>query len=324
MPPDGSAPIAAAMVAVDLGFEEFSRERWAAMAHRSDHTLSLADTRRLVATGDPVSLDEVVEIYLPLAQLLEVIARKKREALRDIGTFLDVDRITGAPFIIGIAGGVAVGKSTTARVLQALLRENGGGATVDLLTTDGFLYPNATLAARGLMGRKGFPESYDQRALIGVLAAIRSGATQVKAPIYSHVAYDIVPGEQVLRHPDIVIVEGLNVLQVSTKGASPDHVVVSDFFDFSIYVDAAESDVAQWFRDRLLSLRSTVLREPDSFFHRFTAMSDEEVSDIAQQVWDDVNLVNLRENVAPTRGRADLIMEKNSQHLVERILLKLP
>jgi len=312
------------MPAVDPGFEEFSRERWAGLAHRSGRTLSASDAVRLVATGEPVSVEEMVDIYLPLAQFLEVVADAKRDAQRGVDAFLSVDRAT-APFIIGIAGGVAVGKSTTARVLQALLREGPDRPVVDLLTTDGFLYSNATLEARGIMARKGFPESYNLRELIGALAAIRSGAPEVQTPVYSHLVYDIVPGErQVLRHPDVVIVEGLNVLQVNTKGASPDHVVVSDFFDFSIYVDAAEADVARWFRERLLALRSTVLQNPDSYFHRFSSMSDEEVLEIAQQVWTEVNLTNLRENVAPTRGRAHLIVEKNREHLVDRILLRRP
>lgn len=322
MPPDGTSPADDPVPTVDVGFEMFSRQRWAALARRSANTLSASDAQQLVATGDPISLEEVVEIYLPLAQLLEVIARTKRDAQRHIGNFLAEDRAT-TPFIIGIAGGVAVGKSTTARVLQALLRESPGHPAVDLLTTDGFLYPNATLEDRGIMGRKGFPESYNLRELVAALAAIRSDASEVRTPVYSHLAYDIVPGEvQIIRRPDVVIVEGLNVLQVNTKGASPGHVVVSDFFDFSIYVDAAETDVARWFRERLLALRSTVLQEPLSFFHRFSSMSDEEVLTIGQQVWDEVNLINLRENVAPTRGRAHLVMEKNGQHLVDRILLK--
>lgn len=318
MPGAGSRP------AVDPGFEEFSREQWAALARRSGRTVSASDAVRLVATGEPVSVEEVVDIYLPLAQFLEVVAGAKRDAQRAVDAFLSVDR-AAAPFIIGIAGGVAVGKSTTARVLQALLREGPDRPIVDLLTTDGFLYPNATLETRGIMARKGFPESYNLRELIRALAAIRSGAPEVQTPVYSHLAYDIVPGErQILRRPDVVIVEGLNVLQVNTKGPSPDHVVVSDFFDFAIYVDAAEADVARWFRERLLALRSTVLQNPDSFFHRFSSMSDEEMLEIAQQVWTEVNLTNLRENVAPTRGRAHLVVEKNREHLVDRILLKRP
>jgi type I pantothenate kinase len=306
----------------DTGFEEFSRERWSALAHRPDSGLSIADTQTLAAAGEPISPDEVVEVYLPLAQLLALMAELRRETQQRIGDFLS-ERRQPPPFVVGIAGGVAVGKSTTARVLQALLRQGDGGPSVDLLTTDGFLYSNATLEAHGLMARKGFPESYDQRALVDALAAVRAGDPEVRTPVYSHLTYDIVPNEfQTLRRPDILIVEGLNVLQVNTKGASPGHVVVSDFFDVSIYVDAAETDVAVWFRERLLSLRSTVLQEPGSFFHRFASMSDEELSTIAQQVWDGVNVINLRENVAPTRGRADLVLEKDGRHRVDRVLLR--
>jgi len=320
--PVGSPSEAGSRSDVIARFEVFSREQWAALARRTESTLSVSDAGRLAATGEPVSLEEVVDIYLPLARLIEVIVDTKRGERRRIDSFLTRDR-ANSPFIIGIAGGVAVGKSTTARVLQALLREGREGPTVDLLTTDGFLYPNATLEARGIMNRKGFPESYNQRKLVEALAAIRSGAPEVRTPVYSHLAYDIVPDErQILRRPNIVIVEGLNVLQVNTKGAPSDHVVVSDFFDFSIYVDAAENDVAEWFRDRLLALRSTVLQTPDSFFHRFSSMTDQEVIAIAQQVWDEVNVINLRENVAPTRGRAHMIMEKNSEHRVERVLLR--
>ena len=275
----------------------------------------------MAATGEPISVQEVVDIYLPLAELLTLIAETRRDAQRRIGAFLGEDRAR-VPFIIGIAGGVAVGKSTTARLLQTLLRNGNGRRCVELLTTDGFLFPNAHLEARGLMSRKGFPESYDQRRLIDALAAIRAGDQEVATPVYSHLSYDIVPDEfQIIRRPDFLIVEGLNVLQVTTRRVSPGHVVVSDFFDVSIYVDAAETDVARWFSERLLALRS-VLNEPGSFFHRLASLSDGDVSALAAHVWDQVNVVNLRENIAPTRGRAHLIMEKGSDHLVQRILLR--
>lgn len=288
--------------------------------------LSDAERRELVATARSTSaqtlqIKEVEDVYLPLAHYLGLIVQSTREAQRRIADFLGEERVT-APFIIGIAGGVAVGKSTTARVLQALLGRSEDQRSADLLTTDGFLWPNATLEAQGIMDRKGFPESYDQRRLVETLAAIRSGQHEVTTPVYSHLSYDIVPDErQIIRRPDILIVEGLNVLQVSTTGATASQVVVSDFFDVSIYVDAAETDVARWFRERLLVLRST-MGEPGSFFHRLSSLSDEEVTDLAEQVWNQVNLVNLRENIAPTRGRADLIVEKGSNHLVDRILLR--
>jgi type I pantothenate kinase len=305
-----------------MAFNRFTREDWAALRRVTPDGVAPAEIAQLVATGEPVSPSEVTDIYLPLSELLALMAKSKREEDARLDSFLG-SSTPGHPFVIGIAGGVAVGKSTTARILQALLRRTAGHQNVDLLTTDGFLYPNATLMARGLMERKGFPESYDQRKLIEALAAIRSGRPEVQTPVYSHLAYDILPDEyQVLRRPKIVIVEGLNVLQVSTKGEHPEQVVVSDFFDFSIYVDAAEEDVARWFRERLLALRATVLQKPESFFHQFALLPEDEVSAIAARVWAEVNLVNLRENVAPTRGRAHLILDKDSEHRVRQVWLR--
>ena len=275
--------------------------------------------RDLAATGEPISVGEVQDVFLPLAQLLALIAQTTRDAQRRIDDYLGEERVT-APFIIGIAGGVAVGKSTTARVLQVLLRRTG---TTDLLTTDGFLWPNDTLEARGMLDRKGFPESYDQRRLVETLRAVRAGEPEVPTPVYSHLSYDIVPGEfQIIRQPAILIVEGLNVLQASTRGSSPTRGV-SDSFDVSIYVDAAETDVARWFSERLFALRSAA-NEPGSFFHGLASLSEGEFTALAEHVWNRVNLVNLRQNVAPTRGRADLIVEKGSDHLVDRILLRRP
>jgi len=305
----------------DRRYEVFTRERWAALPRRSGTALSASEVRDLAATGEPISLEEVRDVYRPLAQFLDLLARAKDDAHQRMAEFLGEDRAS-APFIIGIAGGVAVGKSTTARVLQALLGQSKDRRSIDLLTTDGFLWPNAILEARGIMGRKGFPESYDLRRLVEALAAIQAGEPEVATPVYSHLAYDIVPGKvHIIRRPDILIVEGLNVLQISTTGASPSQVAVSDFFDVSIYVDAAETDVARWFSERLLVLRST-MGEPGSFFHVLASLSDHDVTALAEQVWDQVNLVNLRENVAPTRGRAHLIVEKGSNHLVDRILLR--
>jgi type I pantothenate kinase len=322
MPLPGRIPRDGPEQRVAAGFEVFTRERWAALGRRSESTLSMSDTERLVARGEPVSLDEVSEVYRPLSQLLALLADAGRERRQRMDEFLRED-IAPSPFVIGIAGSVAVGKSTTARLLQALLRRSDGNPSVELLTTDGFLLPNAELEDRGLMARKGFPESYDQRRLMEVLAAIRAGDREVVTPVYSHFLYDIVPDEfHVLRRPSIVIVEGLNVLQVSTKGVSSDHGVASDFFDFSIYVDAAEEDIARWFGERLLALRATVLHEPQAYFHRFAALPPEEVANLGHQIWSEINLVNLRQNVAPTRGRAHLVLQKDADHRVDRILLR--
>jgi type I pantothenate kinase len=308
---------------LDLGYEVFSRERWAALAQRSDTVLSDDAVRALAAMGEPISIDEVKDVYLPLAQLLVLIARNERDARQKINAFLGEDRVD-TPFIIGVAGGVGIGTSKTEKGPPVLLANADEGRTVDLLTTDGFLWPNATLEARGIMDRKGFPESYDQRRLVETVAAVRAGETQVMTPVYSHLSYDVVPGElRSIRQPDILIVEGLNVLQATTTESSPTQSQVSDSFDVSIYVDAAETDVARWFHQRL----GTLIRAPNipgSFFHGLTSLSDVEVTALADQVWEQVNLVNLRKNVAPTRGRANLIVEKGSNHLIERILLRRP
>jgi type I pantothenate kinase len=307
---------------VDVPFEEFTRAQWTALAHPAATGLSSTDVASLAATGDPVSFDEVADIYVPLAQLVAAYASSHRETRQRIDSFLGRQR-RDTPFVIGVAGSVAVGKSTTARLLQAVLRDGPTHPSVELITTDGFLYPNAELEARGLMERKGFPESYDRRRMIEVLSSIKAGDRAVEVPVYSHVTYDILPDRfQTLDRPEMVIVEGLNVLQVSTTDVPPDSIVASDYFDFSIYVDAAEDDIARWFGDRLLELRTSVLRDPDSYFHAFAGMSTDEVSAIARSIWSEINLVNLRQNIAPTAGRANLVLEKGGDHRVRRVRLR--
>lgn len=307
---------------VDVPFEEFTRAEWTALGEPAESRLSPTDVATLASTGDPASLDEVADVYVPLAQLLAVYSSAAQECRRRVDSFLG--RPTReAPFVIGVAGSVAVGKSTTARLLRRVLEDGPGHPSVELITTDGFLYPNAELEARGLMDRKGFPESYDRRRMIEVLSAIKAGRPRVEIPVYSHVTYDIVPGEfQIVETPAMVIVEGLNVLQVSTTDVPPDQVVASDFFDFSIYVDADEADIARWFTARLLELRQGVLRDPHSYFHAFAEMSTDQVSAIAGNIWSDINLVNLHENIAPTAGRANLVLEKDGEHRVRRARLR--
>jgi type I pantothenate kinase len=269
-----------------------------------------------------VSLDEVAEVYLPLSRLLNLHVAAAMDLFRATDAFLGRPAAK-VPYVIGIAGSVAVGKSTTARILQALLMRWPDHPRVDLVTTDGFLHPNAVLDARGIMNRKGFPESYDVAALVRFLSDLKSGAHQVRAPVYSHLVYDIVPDEfAVIEQPDILILEGLNVLQTPPADGHLPPVFVSDFFDFSIYVDAAEDDITQWYVERFLALRETAFQDPTSFFHRFAGFSDDEAVAMAKGIWEEINGRNLAENIAPTRERARLILEKGPDHAVERVRLR--
>jgi type I pantothenate kinase len=305
-------------------FLQFSREEWAKLRLSTPLPLTEADLNRIHSINERISLDEVTEIYLPLSRLLNLYVSGTQQLYKITQAFLGtiVDQV---PYIIGIAGSVAVGKSTTARIIQALLSRWPNHPKVDLVTTDGFLYPNRVLEERGLMKRKGFPESYDVRSLIRFLLQIKSGAPEVRVPVYSHLFYDIVPGEyQVIRRPDILIVEGLNVLQTPGDG-NPNHVpriYVSDFFDFSIYVHAEESLIERWYVERFQLLRRTAFRNPQSYFHRYAQLTDEEAERVALEIWREINAVNLRENIYPTWPRARLILEKGPNHAVQRVWLR--
>jgi type I pantothenate kinase len=304
------------------GYAEFDRAAWARLRATTPLTLTEDDLAALRGVNEAVSLDEVADVYLPVSRLLNLSVGATRELHRATATFLGES--VDAPFVIGLAGSVAVGKSTIARILQRLLSRWPESPRVDLVTTDGFLFPNAVLESRNLLRRKGFPESYDRRALVRFVADVKAGVPEVSAPVYSHVSYDIVPGEdQVVRSPDVLIIEGLNVLQ--TGPAVPGHegqAFVSDFFDFSIYVDADEADVERWYVERFLRLCETVFRDPSSYFRRYAELDHDEAVETARGIWRDINGRNLRENIAPTRGRARLILEKGPDHAVRRVLLR--
>lgn len=279
-------------------------------------TLGDADVTELSGITERLSLTEVEEVYLPLSRLLNLHIAAVQELHRVRSNFLGT-LAPKVPYVIAIAGSVAAGKSTTARVLRMLLARWPDHPRVDLVTTDGFLFPNAVLQSRGLMERKGFPESYDRARLLRFVADVKSGLSPLEVPVYSHLQYDIVPGEgQVVNAPDIVILEGLTVLQTGAEA------FVSDFVDFSIYVDAPERELETWFLDRFRTLRETAFRDPQSFFHALAAMPEEEAIALARRVWETINLANLRENIAPTRERARLILMKGAQHAVESVMLR--
>jgi type I pantothenate kinase len=301
-------------------FVSFTRDEWARLREHTPMPLTEAELFALRGLNDEVTLSQVEQVYLPLSRLLDlyVAATQTLHAARD--TFLGTS--ARVPYVIGVAGSVAVGKSTAARILQALLSQWPAHPRVDLVTTDGFLLPNAVLESRGLMQRKGFPESYDVRRLLEFVIAVKSGEASVKAPVYSHLTYDIVPGTwQEVNRPDIMIIEGLNVLQTGPprQGRS---LFVSDFFDFSIYIDAADSLIERWYVDRFMTLRETVFTDAKSYFHRYATLSDSEARETAQRIWREINYVNLKENVEPTRERAHLILEKGDDHDVAGVRLR--
>lgn len=307
----------------------FSRDEWSRLRRNTPLTLTLGDLDYLRGINDSISLREVEEIYLPLSRLLNLYVAATQNLHDATRTFLG-DQTDKVPFIIGIAGSVAVGKSTTARLLQALLARWPNHPKVDLVTTDGFLYPNEILESRGLMKRKGFPESYDRRRLVNFVSTVKAGEPEVVVPLYSHLSYDILPDQyQTIQQPDIMIVEGLNVLQVregSTEATNINEQIqasfVSDFFDFSIYVDASEEHIREWYVERFLTLRRTAFRDPLSYFNRYATLPDEEARRIALTIWDEINGLNLRENILPTRNRARLILEKGPNHAVQQVYLR--
>ncbi|MFT4215167.1 MAG: type I pantothenate kinase [Microbacterium sp.] len=303
----------------DSLYREVGRAEWARLAGGIHNPLTETEVVQLRGIGDRLDVNEVREVYLPLSRLLNLYASATKRLGAETADFLGESDST-TPFVVGVAGSVAVGKSTIARLLRELMSRWPGTPRVELVTTDGFLYPNAELERRGLMDRKGFPESYDRRAMVRFLTDVKSGEPEVRAPFYSHVRYDIIPDAQVtVRRPDVVIVEGLNVLQ---PPPSPNDIAVSDLFDFSIYVDAEVEHIESWYVDRFLALRATAFTNPSSFFKAYAEITDAEAVSRALGFWNDINLPNLRENVEPTKHRAQLVLRKAADHAVESVQLR--
>ena len=302
-------------------YVSFDRQQWADLRAATPMTLREADLENLRGINERIDLDEVAAVYLPLTRLLNLYVSATQNLHKVSATFLGT-LAPKVPYVIGVAGSVAVGKSTFARILQALLARWPDHPKVDLITTDGFLHPTHVLEERGIMNRKGFPESYDTRNLLKFLRELKSGRPSVEAPVYSHVVYDIVDGEHVtVCQPDILILEGLNVLQVGAPGSEAAEFV-SDYFDFSIYIDADEGDIERWYVDRFLSLCDSVFQNPDSFFRHFAHLSRDEAVATARGIWQGINGLNLSENIEPTRERASLILRKGTDHRVSDVRLR--
>jgi type I pantothenate kinase len=298
-------------------YVEFDRRSWRRLRRAMPMVLTEQDLEGLRGLGEHLDLDEIAEIYLPLSRLIHLQVSARQRLFQSTNLFLGETVDAPMPFVIGVAGSVAVGKSTSARVLRALLTRWDSHPRVDLITTDGFLHPNRELQRRGLMHRKGYPESYDRRALLRFVTEVKSGAPVVRAPVYSHTKYDIVPDEFIeVRRPDILIVEGLNVLQTGPR------LMVSDLFDFSLYVDARIEDIEQWYVERFLELRSTSFSNPNSHFAHYADLSDKAARLAAREIWTSINRPNLVENILPTRPRATLVLRKNSDHSIQRLRLR--
>jgi type I pantothenate kinase len=298
-------------------YVELRREQWRELRRSTPLPLTLEELVALRGLGDPVDLDEVADVYLPLSRLISLQVEARQRLYEATTAFLGEETTEKVPFVIGIAGSVAVGKSTTARLLRTLLARWPDHPRVDLVTTDGFLYPKAELIRRGLMSRKGFPESYDRRALLRFVSEVKSGVEEVHAPVYSHIAYDIVPGETtVVRRPDILIIEGLNVLQPGPR------LSVADLFDFSVYVDAHTEDIARWYVERFLALRETAFADPASHFRHYATLPDGEAELEAMRLWQRINEPNLLTNILPTRPRATLVLRKDADHRISRVRLR--
>lgn len=300
----------------------FTRKEWSQLRDAATVDLLEKDVEQLKSMNEPLTLEEVTQVYLPLSRLLNLYVTASQHLYAATDQFLG-SKSPKVPYIIGIAGSVAVGKSTTARVLKRLLSMWENHPKVELVTTDGFLYPNRILEERGLMQRKGFPESYDIRKLIGFLADVKSGKERIAAPVYSHLYYDVTSEVQWIEQPDILLIEGVNVLQARDRGITgAPRIFVSDFFDFSIYVHAEVHHIARWYIERFETLRQTAFQNPSSFFHRYAHLTREESMTIASEIWNNINQPNLLENILPTRYRASLVLEKGADHFVEKVQLR--